>query len=113
MSERSSQLTLREAHKRMLLAESELNRLQFAQEWCDFKDELQDLTRSLRTIGEFAESAAKAGAVFSAWRQFWARPDGETQKRSWLPSLFRGVKLGTALWLAVRIVRRGISRKGL
>ncbi len=113
MPQETSQLTPRETRKQMLLAESELLRAELVQELRGLKVEICQITHPLKQFGEFVETAAKAGATFTAWRKLgtlWTPP--ASGKLAWLPKLYRGIKLGTAVWFAVRTVRRATTKDG-
>ena len=105
MSGKKNPLTPLEVRKQILLAESELNRVQFIHEWNDLKNELHRLTGLLRTVGAVASSMAKAGATFSLLRRFWSR-DGSKEKKSWGSMLLDGAKTGASLWLMFRSRKR-------
>jgi hypothetical protein len=105
MSGKKNRLTPLEVRKQMLLAESELNRVQFIHEWNDLKNELHRLTGPLRTVGAVASSVAKAGATFSLLRRIWSG-GGSNQKKSWVSKLLDGAKTGASLWLMFRSRRR-------
>jgi hypothetical protein len=105
MSGKKTRLTPLEARKQMLLAESELNRVQFIHEWSELKNELHHLTGPLRTAGAVASSLARAGATFSILRRLWSR-GGAKEKKSWVSTLLNGAKAGASLWLMLSSRRR-------
>jgi hypothetical protein len=105
MSAKKNHLTPLEVRKQMLLAESELNRVQFIHEWSDLKSELHRLTGPLRTVGAVASSVARVGATFSLLRRFWTRGEPK-EKKSWVSMLLDGAKTGASLWLMLRSRKR-------
>jgi hypothetical protein len=100
------QLTALEARKRLLLAESELNRAQFLQALQDFKGEILHLTEGVRTVGSNASFVIKAAATFSILQRMFFHRNVSSGKTSWLSRLFKGTKLGTLLLLLLRSYRR-------
>jgi hypothetical protein len=105
MSEKKNCLTPLEVRKQILLAESELNRVQFIHEWNDMKNELHRLTEPLRTVRMVASSVARAGATFSLLRRLWSRGESK-EKKSWVSMLLDGAKTGASLWLMLRSRKR-------
>ena len=92
-----------ESRKRLLLAESELNRAQLL-------GDVAALAGGLRLLGARAKSfeavASAAAVLFSALaagrRAGTAKP---APKRAWLTTLIRGAGLLSSLWLAFRTDR--------
>jgi hypothetical protein len=105
MSGKKNRLTPLEVRKQMLLAESELNRVQLIHEWNGLKNEIHHLMRPLRTVGAVASSVAKAGAAFSLLRRLWSRGESK-EKKSWVSMLLDGAKTGASLWLMLRSRKR-------
>ena len=109
MSGKLAQLTPLETRKRLLLVESELNRVQLLREAGEFKNEIRRLKEQACEISSLASSAAKLAGMFSAvGRVFSHREDGEKGSGSWISTLFNGAKAGASLWLLLRSWRRNI-----
>ena len=107
MFEKKPPMTPQETRKRLLVVESELNRLQLLRDIGDFQDEIRHLKQRAGEISSVVSSAAKLAATFSAvGRVFSHRAGGETG--SWLSRLLNGAKAGGALWLLLRSWKRKI-----
>jgi hypothetical protein len=86
----------RALRKQLLLAESERNRAQLAEEW-------QSMAQSLRAATARAKSfssVAFAGVVVvAALTRFWRRKSAPVQRKpAWWQTLLKGAQLGAALW---------------
>jgi hypothetical protein len=107
MPGKSFQLTPLATRKALLLATSELNRVQLANEWRAFKQEIQPWQAQVQALGSLAGSAAKLTATFSAIGEALAPPNAaQTKKPAWISLLLNGAKAGTSLWLLLRSCRR-------
>lgn len=91
-------VTVLAARKDLLLAESELNRLRWQQEWGSFQTGVQDLGRRAVSVASLVSTAALAVAGVAALRRTGAKPP--PTKRSWLSILGRMVRVGASLWLS-------------
>jgi hypothetical protein len=88
-----------ESRKRLLIAESELNRAQLVGDLAALKEEVQTLTGLAKSLGSIASSAAVLVAGVSA---FWrGKPAGADAKPSWLKTILNGAGLFSNLWLAL------------
>ena len=96
------QLTPLEARRQMLLKESELNRIQFLNEWNEWKGEVRRLAEPLQAAGAFISIAAGTGAAVSILRRIFGRRNGAAGGKSWISSLFGGVKAGISIWKMFR-----------
>ncbi|MDD5141649.1 MAG: hypothetical protein PHY43_15480 [Verrucomicrobiales bacterium] len=86
------------ARKRLLIAESELNRAQLVQDWQAMTGDIQSLTRQARIISSLASaSALLVGGLLSFRRKKSIPP---APKSSWWQSLLKGVQLTGPLWPA-------------
>jgi hypothetical protein len=94
-------LTALQSRKQLLLAESELNRAQFKQDWQAARGELAVLTGQVRTISGFVAIGTALLGVQAAWRRNKSAPPAG-QKVSWLARLIKGAALVSTLWAAVR-----------
>lgn len=85
--------------KQLLLAESEVNRVQFANEWHNLVDETREATRHARSVMSSVAATVSMGiAGFKTMREM--RSNGKAT--SWVGKLLGGVRLGSALWKAFR-----------
>jgi len=93
-------MTPLESRKRLLIAESDLNRVQLGLDWCAVSAEGRTLTERVRTFGAMASSAAMLVAGFAAWRR--GKPAAPRATPSWRHTLLKGAGLISTLWLAFR-----------
>lgn len=77
------------SRKQLLLAESELNRAQLAQEWRTLAGEVHALTNQARTVTALASAAASLVSGLVSWRQKKSAPSAE--KPSWLQTALNGL----------------------
>lgn len=107
-----SHLKSLDAERRILLAESDLNRVYLIRELDRMKEETRALIKPVKTLGSIASTAARIGLVISIWRRvrrFKARPEENSDHHSFFPivfNLFRGMKTGLSLWRRLRSPRR-------
>ena len=85
-----------QSRKKLLLAESELNRAQLIQEWRTLAGDVHELTESAKTIGVIASAAASLMAGLSSFRHKKSEP--VAKKTSWLQTILRGAGLAGSLW---------------
>ena len=87
--------------KKLLLAQSEVNREQFVVECRHLTSEISQLRGRLdkaRSVMVSAASAGIAGAkAIGEMRQIYSKERG-----SWLSALFSSLRAGTALWKSIR-----------
>jgi hypothetical protein len=91
-----------ETRKRLLIAESELNRARLSGEWQTMADGVGDLALWAKTIGAWASAAALLGAGLLAGRS--VRPAPRVARRSWFQKILTGARLASTIWFAVRAV---------
>ena len=103
MPGKKSQLTVLAARKRLLLAESELNRAQLVREMDAWKDQFHRSKERLEDLGHAASVTAKVAATVATAGRLFSRRNG---KRSWIASLLNGATTGTSLWYLFRSLRR-------
>ena len=89
-----------ESRKRLLVAESELNRAQLAQEWVALAAGVRTLTHRAKSFGSIASAAALLVAGLAAFRHRKVLPAEE--KPSWFQTVLKGAQLANAIWLALR-----------
>lgn len=101
MSGTNSQLTPLALRKQLLLAESEVNRLQLRHEWHDLEREAGGIVRQAKSVWSTVASTVSMGmAGYNAFREL--RSERREGKSSWLGTIVSGVRLGTALWNSYR-----------
>ena len=100
MSGKTSHASPLEWRKQLLIAESELNRAQLAEEWQTMRHGVRDLAHRAKTIAAWASSAALLVAGLAAFRHRKVMAAGE--KPSWFQRLLKGAQLANSIWLALR-----------
>jgi hypothetical protein len=88
------------SRKKLLVAESELNRAQLVQKWQTMADEVHALTRQARTFGLQASAAAVLVAGLASFRRKKSVPAAE--KTSWLQTVLKGGGLVATIWQTFR-----------
>ena len=89
-----------ESRKKLLVAESELNRAQLIEEWQAMTDGLRTVTARVKSVGSIASAAALFISGVSAFRRSRAASHGG--KPSWLQTALQGTKVASSIWLAFR-----------
>ena len=89
-----------ESRKQLLIAESELNRVQLVQECAAMTAGVRTLTDRAQSFGSVASSAALLVAGLASFRR---RTSGDAGvKPSWSQTILKGAGLISTLWLAFR-----------
>ena len=94
----TSRVSPLESRKRLLIAESELNRAQLSEEWHTMTHGVRDLARRVKTIAAWASSAALLVAGLTALRR--GPPAFGTPKPSWFQKLLNGARMASTIWFA-------------
>jgi hypothetical protein len=89
-----------DSRKKLLIAESELNRAQLVREWQTMADDVHVLTKRARTIGSLASGAAVLVAALASYRHKKSAPAAE--KTSWLQTVLKGAGLVSTIWQMFR-----------
>lgn len=101
MSQSKSQMTSLALRKKLLLAESEINREQFVVEYRSLVDEIRELRGRFSVVGSAVASAASVGVAgvkaIGEARQVYSKERG-----SWLSALLTGMRAGTSIWKSIR-----------
>jgi hypothetical protein len=100
MSGETSDLSPLELRKQQLIAESELNRAGFSEEWQTLAHGVCSQAHRVRTIGAWASSAALLVAGVAALRRGPRVVEAATSV--WFPTVLKGARLASAIWLAFR-----------
>lgn len=86
--------------KQLLLAESEVNRVQFANDWNALVAEAHDLTYHARSLWSGIASKVATGiAGVKAWRELRG---SRSNHRGWFFNLINGIQVGSAMWKSFR-----------
>jgi hypothetical protein len=109
MPRKISQLKSLEARKRLLLAESEVNRAELMKEFDLLKDEFTRVKKNIRTIGSIASTAALVASAISIFHHRTQRSDHSngaehksSSKTSWLSAALDGARMGASLFLKIK-----------
>jgi hypothetical protein len=98
MSRKNSELNQADTHKRLLIAESELNRRLLAHECEAAASGVGNMAREVKKIGALASSFALLFAAYSTTRK---KSDAKSaRRRSLISTILKGARLGTSLWTA-------------
>jgi hypothetical protein len=89
-----------ESRKRILIAESELNRAQLAGDLTALRATVHALTNRAKSFGSIASSAAVLVAGLTAFRR--GKCVDADAKRSWLRTFLKGAGMVSSFWLAFR-----------
>ena len=89
------------SRKKLLVAESELNRAQLAQDWRTMADESQALADQARTLRSLATAGASLISGLVALRREHSPPVA-AKKTSWLQTILQGAQLAGTLWTEFR-----------
>ena len=89
-----------ESRKKLLLAESELNRAQLVQEWRTLADEAHALTTQAKTIGAIAAAATLLLKGLLSFQH--KKPAPVEEKCSWLQTIIKGAGLASKFWATFR-----------
>ena len=97
------------SRKKLLVAESELNRAQLVQTWQTMADEGRALADQTRTARTFVSAAASLVAGLVSLRRKKSAPAGE--KPPWWQIVLKGAGLAGSLWSEFRPKFRGQDEK--
>jgi hypothetical protein len=100
MSGKNPRLNPLTLQKKLLIAESELNRAQLVQEWQTMTDETHALANQARTLRSLASAAAVLINGVASLRCKNSAPASE--KPSWLTTILKGAGLVSKFWAAFR-----------
>lgn len=98
MSGKNARVNPLESRKRLLIAESELNRAQLIGDMAALREGVHTLTGRAKSLGSIAASAAVVVAALASFRRGKAAEAGA--KPSWLKTMLKGAGLVSNLWLA-------------
>lgn len=85
-----------ETRKQLLIAESEINRLQLAEEWQTMAGEARSVVQRAGTLRSFVINATSLIFGMASFRRTKSAPTGE--KHSWGRTLLKAARLAGSLW---------------
>jgi hypothetical protein len=103
MSGQKPPLSPLELRKRLLIAESEINRAQLLQEWETMTEGIHGLADRAKTIGSYASVVAALVAGLVAFGRTKGTPAPEKPSR--IRSILKVLRLAVSVWLAFRARR--------
>lgn len=89
-----------ESRKQLLIAESELNRVQLTQEWRAMADEAHALSDQARTVRSMASATASLVAGLVSLRR--KKSPASTEKPSWVHTALKSAGLISEFWQRFR-----------
>ncbi len=89
------------SRKKILVAESELNRAQLVQEWQAMTDDVHALADQAKTLRSIVSASASLVAGLLSFRRK-KEPVPAAEKPSWLQTVLKGVGLASNFWQAFR-----------
>ncbi len=89
-----------ESRKRLLIAESELNRAQLFEDLASLGEDVSTISERARSFRSIASSAAVLVAGLAFFRS--NKPALGAEKTSWARIILRGAGLVSTIWLAFR-----------
>jgi len=89
-----------ESRKRLLVAESEINRLQLGEECRVMTDGIRSLAVRLKTVSSLASAAAVLVGGVSAFRR--RKSASASANPSWFQLALKGAQMAVSIWLAFR-----------
>lgn len=93
------------SRKKLLIAESELNRARLVQEWQMMAGTAHALAEQAHTVRSLASAAATLVAGLTSLRR--KKPAPVVEKTSWLKTILKGVGQISNFWQAVRPTGHG------
>jgi hypothetical protein len=102
-----------QTRKKLLLAESDVNRAELVKDLNALKGEVNRVKKNIRTVGSIASSAALLATAVSVFRQRFTPPQDSNgaKKRSWVRTALAGARIGTSLFLKIRSIIRERERE--
>jgi hypothetical protein len=97
---RTSHLNPLALRKKLLIAESEINRAQLAEQWQAIGNGTESLATRVKTVSSVASVAAVLAVGLSAFRR--TKSQSTAPKTSWFPMALKGAQAACSIWLAFR-----------
>ena len=98
-----------QSRKQLLIAESEINRVQLGREWQTLTDEAGAVADKAKSFNGLATSILSLVAAVGTFTN--AAPAPAAAKTSWLQKITSGVKLASTIWLMFRSRRSDSEKK--
>ena len=105
MSGKPARMNPLTSRKKLLVAESELNRAQLVQAWQTMADEGRALADQARTVRSLVSAAASLVAGLASLRRKKSAPAAE--KTSWLQTIIKSAGLVSTIWQTFRSQSHG------
>ncbi len=83
--------------KELLIAESEINRIQLLEEWQAITHEVHDFSNRVKSVGSIVSAAAVIVAGASAFCR--VKPQSTQPKSSWFQSALKYARIAASIWL--------------
>jgi hypothetical protein len=100
MPEKNSRLNPLESRKRLLVAESELNRAQMVADLSALKSDARALVDHVTSFGSIASTVARLVSGLAAFKR--EEPENGDGKSHWFRKIIRGAGLVSSVWRAFR-----------
>jgi hypothetical protein len=104
MPGKTSRMNPLQSRKKMLIAESELNRAHLVRDLQTMAEDVHALTKQARTIGSVASGAMALISGLSWFSRKKSPPVAE--KPSWLQTILKGAQMAGSLWSQFRSTDR-------
>jgi hypothetical protein len=109
MSGRKSQVSPLESRKRLLVAESEINRVRLLEEWQAMTQGVRVLAHRTKAVAAWAAPVTLVVAGLAAcWRRKSAPAAG---KSTWFQRIVNGARLASTCWFAYHAARQQAERQ--
>ena len=97
---KESRINPLDSRKRLLIAESELNRVQLLQDWETVADGVRVLAHRAKSFGTISSATVSLAVGLAAFTR--AKPAPPAVKLSWFQKVASGARLASTLWLLFR-----------
>lgn len=98
-----------ESRRKLLVAESELNRLQAVQEWNVFAEEVRQVAERARSLNSLAASFISVVSGFSELTE--GRRQAATGGGGWFHRLATATRFVSTLWMVYRSSRAALAKR--
>ena len=88
------------SRKRLLIVESELNRVELLQEWQEMAESVHGLAQRVKSFGIISSATVSLAAGIAAFTN--GKPAPAPSKSSWFQKIASGARLASSLWLLYR-----------
>ena len=104
MFRKNSHLNILQTRKRLLLAESEVNRAELSKELDALKGEIARVKKHIATAGSIVSSAAVVATAASLFSRRFGRSEksDSSAKTPWVSAALDGVRIGTLLFSKIK-----------